>query len=188
MPWGDYGSILLTGMTGHQPRKDGLLQLERTGPFAPPIAHSWPGFVVTDEFRKKLENSGLTGFSFKPVIKKHIVRLEWEKWDKNAPDPEFYPEEGEPENYILELPHSPELAEEMEDFWELCTEERADVERVEDPKAMFGVEIYVLLSTWDGTDFFSARTVGYVYVSEKAKNWLEREASEWLEFEEAYTK
>lgn len=148
-------------------------------------------FVVTDEFKKKLETSGLTGLSFKPVIKKHIVHLEWEKWDKDAPDPEFYPEEGEPENYILELPHSPELADEMGDFWELCTEEVADVDRVEFPDErswMDRLKIYVLLSSWDGTDFFSAKTVGYTYVSEKAKIWLEQQVSEWLEFEQALTK
>ena len=35
--WGDYGSILINGMSRHLPRKDNLIQLERTGPFIPPI-------------------------------------------------------------------------------------------------------------------------------------------------------
>jgi hypothetical protein len=37
-PWGDYGSILQHGMTAHLGRNpEGLAQLERTGPFIPPI-------------------------------------------------------------------------------------------------------------------------------------------------------
>ena len=74
MPWGDYGCILLSGMTSHLERQNGLLQLERTGPFVPPI--SLPGIadiVVTNDFKHLLEGSGLTGFTFQPVIKKHIV-------------------------------------------------------------------------------------------------------------------
>src|SRR5262249_4504338 len=50
-PWGDYCEILVQGMSTHLPRKNGLIQLERTGPFVPPI--SFPGIadvVVTDSF------------------------------------------------------------------------------------------------------------------------------------------
>ena len=39
--------------------------------------------VVTDEFKHAVEKSGLTGVTFKPIIKKRIVLLEWEKWNKN---------------------------------------------------------------------------------------------------------
>ena len=71
MPWGDYGNILLTGMTSHLDREDGRLQLERTGPFVPPIALSGiADIVVTDAFRSALEASGLTGLRFQPVIKR----------------------------------------------------------------------------------------------------------------------
>ena len=130
MPWGDYGCILLSGMTSHLERQNGLLQLERTGPFVPPI--SLPGIadiVVTNDFKHLLEGSGLTGFTFQPVIKKHIVFLEWEKWDKKSEEPLEYPGTGEPEDYILERAHSPELAQQIGDLWELCLEECAEVER-----------------------------------------------------------
>ncbi|MHC9538067.1 MAG: hypothetical protein AB9903_00960 [Vulcanimicrobiota bacterium] len=70
VPWGDYGYILHSGMTSHLGRKNELLQLERTGPFVPPITDSGScDFVMTDDFNKKLESSGLTGFSFLPVKK-----------------------------------------------------------------------------------------------------------------------
>jgi len=55
VPWGDYGSILLTGMTRHLSRKNGLLQLERTAPFVPPIVNSGAGnIVVTNTFKVEL--------------------------------------------------------------------------------------------------------------------------------------
>jgi len=89
MPWGDYGSILASGMSAHLPRKDGLMQLERTGPFIPPI--SLPGIgdiIVTDAFRAELESSGLSGFTFAPVMKARIVELNWEAWaDEDGDQP-----------------------------------------------------------------------------------------------------
>lgn len=111
-PWGDYGRILLSGMTAHQERTpEGLLRLERTGPFVPPV--SMPGLgdlLVTDAFRARLEESPLAGLGFRPVEKTRIVRLEWEHWDQDDFEPEEYPDSGEPEDYILSRPHDPELA------------------------------------------------------------------------------
>src|ERR1035438_5894652 len=46
VPWGDYGSILQHGMTGRLGRVDGLLSLERTGPYMPPITFPGIGDVV----------------------------------------------------------------------------------------------------------------------------------------------
>jgi len=70
--WGDYGDILISGMWVG----DG--ELQRTGPFVPPISFPCTGdIVVTNESRRLLESSGLIGFLFRPVTKEHIVRLEW---------------------------------------------------------------------------------------------------------------
>jgi hypothetical protein len=184
MPWGDYGDILLSGMTSHLERHEGFLQLERTGPFVPPIF--LPGIadiVVTDDFKHLLEGSGLTGFTFQPVIKKHIVVLEWEKWDKESEEPLEYPSTGEPEDYILERAHSPELAQQIGDLWELCLEECAEVAREQIGPQTWDVEIFVVQSSWNERDWFRAKGVGYNYVSENAKLWLERIASEWVRFE-----
>jgi len=97
-PWGDYGEILMRGMTSHLPRtSEGLLQLERTAPFVPPI--TFPGIgdlVVTNDFGQRLDSSGLTGLSFMPVKKARIVKLEWERWDRKAASPVIYPHSGEP--------------------------------------------------------------------------------------------
>ena len=187
-PWGDYGAILLSGMTAHLGREDGLLQLERTAPFVPPIF--MPGIsdiVVTERFKVQIEASGLTGFSFRSVIKKHIVHLEWDKWDKEAPEPPVYPQTGEPEDYILLAPHSPSLADDMEPLWEMVLEQSASVERIQVGPLSWDVSIHLVLSSWDGADLFRAKGVGYNYLSARAKQWLEQQVPEWVGFEEALT-
>lgn len=178
--WGDYGDILLHGMTLRD-EQSGLLKLERTGVFAPPI--SFPGLnnvVVTDSFRAALASSGLTGFSFRPVIKHHIVELQWEKWKSEEPD--FYPESGEPEDYIYENNHSPDLAARMPGFWELVIAETAHVQRTEDPLAQYRVALSLIRESWNGDDFFRVPEVLYTFVSEKAKLWLEIQGDSFVEF------
>ena len=89
--WGDYYDILMHGMSCHLDRDGGIIQLERTGPFVPPI--SLPGIgdiVITAEFRGKLEASGLTGLHFQPVIKKLIVWSDWETWNDEAEENGFW--------------------------------------------------------------------------------------------------
>jgi hypothetical protein len=195
--WGDYGHILISGMTS-LPRKDGLFQLDRTGPFIPPISFPVGVIIVTDEYKERLIKSGLTGLSFQPIIKSRIVHLEWQKWDKTAEDPEEYPSTGEPEDYILERPNSPDLAEKIGKLWELCLGEHADTVTVHRDASEWGMikwsaidhqnDIIIVLSSWDGTDLFKVRGSGYPYVSEKAKCWVEQTIPEWISFEKALTK
>jgi hypothetical protein len=186
IPWGDYGAILLSGMAARLSQENDLLHLERTGPFVPPISvPSISSVVVAESLKAKLETSGLTSFTFQPVIKKHIVHLEWEKWDRETPEPPMYPETGEPEDCILSQPHSPSLANDMEPLWEMVLEQTASAERVQIGPRPWDVNIYLVLSSWNGSDFFRAKGVGYNYISERARQWLEQEVPEWVGFEEA---
>jgi hypothetical protein len=171
--WGDYSKVLVSGMTARLDRQDGMLQLERTGPFVPPI--SLPGLgdvVVTNGLKQRLERSGLSGLGLLPVIKKRIVLLEWEKWDQMAAEPQEYPESGEPEDYILERLHSDEVAQQLGEMWEIKLEEHAQF--------MPGQG----LADWDGTDWFRAAGQLTVYVSEEARKWLEKEVPRWVDFKE----
>jgi hypothetical protein len=187
-PWGDYGAILVSGMTAHLGREDGLLQLERTGPFVPPLFMPGVGdIVVTEQFKAQMEASGLTGFLFRPVIKKHIVHLQWDEWDKKAPEPAVYPQTGEPEDYILLEPHSPSLAYNMESLWEVVLGQSASVERIQVGSHSWDVSIHLVLSSWGGADLFKAKGAGYNYVSARARQWLEKRVPEWVRFEEALT-
>ncbi len=186
--WGDYGGILAHGMA--ERNSDGQLELERTGPFIPPI--SFPGFtiVVTDGFKQKLEHSRLKGLSFRPAVKKRIVHLDWEKWDWKAADPVEYPDSGEPEDYILETPHSSEVAEKLGVLWELAIEQQAEIVRVKTGPRILDEEIWLRLDGWDGRDWFKARGVLHVYVSKEAKSWLEAEPEilQWVRFSQALVK
>jgi len=185
--WGDYFSILMHGMSHHLGRADGLIQLERTGPFVPPI--SFPGIsdvVVTHEFREKLEASDLLGLRFQPVIKKWISESAWHTWDKNAECPLEYPETGEPEDYILQKPHSEKISNQIGNLWELLLNPSARVSRPKIVKS--SEEIVLLTSSWQGEDLFLASGVGYIYASENAKSWLEKNAGGYIEFTESRTK
>lgn len=113
-PWGDYGSILFNGMSAHLGGDDGPIQLERTGPFVPPI--TFPGIgdiIVTEEMKLLMEQAGFKGISFRPVEKAHIADVPWHNWNLTAEDPPFYPAGGEPAAYIFDQPHSPKLANEI---------------------------------------------------------------------------
>jgi len=172
-PWGDYGNILLHGMSAHLGRENGKIQLERTGPFIPPI--SFPGIgdlVITDKLRQRLETSGLSGLKFQPVIKRLIVWCPWDEWDQSASEPAEYPESGEPEDYILGQEHSDEASAWIGQLWELVPEVVATTDRSNG--------IRNVRSSIDDSDFFR---VGYNYVSERARQWLVKEVSKWVRFE-----
>ncbi len=186
-PWSDYYDILLNGLSGHLDREGGRIQLERTGPFVPPI--SFPGIgdiVVTDAFRRKLEASGLAGLRFQPVVKKRIVRSDWHTWDRTVEEPAEYPDDGEPESYILEHPHSASTAEQMGDLWELLLNETARAHRATSVRRR--TDISLLLDTWQGEDLFRAQGVGYAYATTRARDWLTEHAGEYVTFEVASTK
>ena len=175
--WGDYGHILMHGMTSHLNRKNGLLQLERTGPFIPPI--SFPGvgdIVVTSSFMDKLKQSNLSGLTFLPVLKKQIVELACHKWDLKIEEPEIYPESGEPEDYITERPHSEKISNELGNLFELCIEEKAEIDRERD--------FALIQDSIPNIDFFRARSVLHNYVSENAKEWLISNIGDYVTFKE----
>jgi hypothetical protein len=182
--WGDYGSILISGMSRHLPRRDNLIQLERTGPFIPPI--TLPGLedvVATSVLKSELEASGFTRLAFAPVLKARIVEYHWEHWDLTTEKPAEYPETGEPENYILARPHSAPIAEQLGDLWEVILPEDAEVEAIRIGQGVW--EYRVNLSTWQGSHLFRAKGKRHVIATEAARSWLKDRAQEWLGFQEA---
>jgi hypothetical protein len=163
-PWGDYGSILLHGMSSRDTRS-GNLVIERTGPFIPPI--TMPGLsdiVITASARAALESGHFSGAVFKPIIKKRIVHLDWHLWDKTSPDPRKYPAGGEPENYILGRRHSAEAAEALGELWEFHIPETPGLQLAGGA---------VSASLYSGEDICRGSQWGYVYVSVRFKEWLE---------------
>jgi hypothetical protein len=182
-PWGDYGHILTQGMAHRG--ESGILEIERTGPFIPPI--TLPGIgevVVTEALRQALGRSGLKGFAFETVVKRLIVQSEWNTWDQGANRPAEYPESGEPEDYVLGQPHSIDADERMGNLWALELNHDAQTHR-ERRTIQHRHEIKLVTSTWQGQDIFGAQGVGFIYVTESAKDWFERNVPGQLKFEEA---
>lgn len=172
--WGDYSDVLVAGLASRLNRENALLQLERTRSFVPPITiPHLSEIIVTNELKVVLEKAQLSGMTFLPIIKKRIVFLEWEKWDLAADEPEEYPESGEPEDYILQKPHSKQLAQQMGELWEISLEDHAELIP------------YQGISNWDGTDIFRVKGQLTPYASEAAKAFLETVAAHWITFQAA---
>jgi len=170
--WGDYGSILVSGMTARLDRKNRMLQLERTGPYIPPLINSglWD-IIVTDTIKKNLQVSGLIGVSFRPVIKRHIVELNWTTWDLSADEPLVYPDSGEPEDYILAGQHSESVSEQIGNVWELITPRRGTF--IDGKFVDSGLQ----------ADIFKADNKGYILLTDKGRDWIEKNAGDWVTFE-----
>jgi hypothetical protein len=181
--WGDYGAILIAGMSTHLPRVEGRIQLERTGPFIPPITFPLGDVVVTDDFRGRMEALELPGIAFRPVIKARIVEYHWEGWDRSSERVPEVPEGGEPEDYVLSRTHSPEIAESLGDLWELELPEDAEATSVRIGRGVF--EFRVNASTWQGAHLFRPKGKRHAVATEKAKAWLQSIAGEWINYQRA---
>ena len=187
-PWGGYGDMLMHGMAGRTSIDAGeILELQRAGPFVPPISQpGLPGIVVTDDFRKQIEQSSLKGITFRPVQKTRIVNIAWHDGLRDADEPLRYPKEGEPENYILRLPHHRGVAEQIGVLWELAPRQVCYTTR--GPRIVqSNNEITLVTEGWDGSDVFLAEGVLYCYVSGRARDWLLAHVPEYVDFESAVT-
>ena len=93
----------------------------------PPITFPvWsPVVIVSDRFRSEMSKSGVGRFRFRHVVKDHIVKLQWEEWNR-ASSPLKYPK-GEPEEY-LSARNSAKAAEALGELWELVLRVGATVD------------------------------------------------------------
>ena len=173
-PWGDYGDMLIHGMA--ERTEDGSLELERSGPFVPPISQPSGLVVVTAEFLEALQNSGLTGFESSPVIKKRVPKIDWLAWEPYGSEEFKYPAGNEPENYILRRKHSEEAARGLGELFELRFKPGIRVSR--------DGGYHLVRESWNGSDFFvPADHFIRTCVSQAAHDWLVENATEWVHFQ-----
>lgn len=184
--WGDYGDILLRGMAIR--RSEGaVLDLERNGPFIPPVSFPYPrveahgAIVVSDAFRREIEAAGFPDVRFREVRKKLIVRLDWHEWDLQAEKPREYPEDGGPESYVFDQPHDPIAAEQMGPVWEMVgPREELRLFRAEDQHGGF-LDHFELHE--GGPLVHPIATTGFdLVVNDAGRDWLEARAGEWVRF------
>ena len=190
--WGDYGNVLIHGFAGGLDGQEGILEIERTGPFVPPITLPMPGsqnLVITDEFRKELESGDLGQLRFRPVIKARIVDIPWQDWNLDAEEPQEGPETGEPDDY-LDRPHSPEIAEAIGDLWQIILNDGAEVD-IDIKRAPWDYDVRVHVDTWNGEPLFFGKHPKadsdrgrWIIVTDRGKRWLEEKAGKWVRFQE----
>ncbi len=188
--WGDYGSILARGLGTKRDMKTGHLLLERAGPFAPPMMfthESCVGFIVlvTQSFREKLEAASFGEMTFRPTIKKHIVSVAWETWDRQARLPSVLPNSGEPEEYVLGQEHSEQAAAEMEEIWEFSAPVLpCEIQKRERLRAFY-YRWFVTAPKGEHKGLFRPPGSGHVlFVDESGRRWFEREGAGWIDFDE----
>jgi hypothetical protein len=183
-PWGDYGRILVHGMSAHLPRLDGSIQLERTGPFLPPITFPASDVIVSTPMRAAILDAGLTGATFRPVTKARIASLDWEAWDRASKEPPFMPSSRAPEDYVLAVQHDPGAALALGSVWEVVAPAVGTGERELVGRRPRQYRTTISIPDDLAADLFRVGGLRQLFVSRAAREWLERHAGEWVSFED----
>ena len=180
--WGDYWRILIAGMTAHLPRRGDRLQLERTGPFVPPMVTSGMDDLIIVERMKATMQLCQGVIGFRPVHKSRIVRLDWVLWQLDGDCPELLRFQ-EPEDVVLQGEHDHQLADEIGEIYEVLLDSDGIIECDFDDGGN-PLNTFLDLPT-RRLDLFSARTVGGFAVpigTEQFVRGLSDECKRWLEF------
>lgn len=174
-PWGDCGDILRSGLVAPR-RKRGssaaelVLQIERTGPFIPPITFPFDAIVVTEATKERMEVNTFVGLQFARARYSKVVRLNWHKWDVRAPEPQHYPASGEPEDYIVKAKNCDRTTASMPPIWVFNVPSTPDLQVL--GSSTFRLELA------PAADIF--RECSIHWVSERMKVWLEANLGEWI--------
>lgn len=191
MPWGSYGEMLWQGIYCYDKDTDSHMVF-RTGAFCPSIYRSqydrdYPVLVVKEEVLQHIVGLNLTGFVFKPISKEKIVKLDWENWDLQAPEPLVYPSGGmDAEEYITRRKHNENVAEQIGNLYALipqkdgllCSEqERRDGLLIE--QSLSGLDVFI--------DRLHCYFCSEIYISERLKDILSKLYSDILLFQEVTT-
>ena len=188
MPWGSYGEMLWQGIYSYDKDTNSHMVF-RTGVFCPSIYRSQynresPVLIVKENALQYIIDANLTGFVLQPVNKEKIVKLDWENWDLQSPEPLIYPSGSmDAEEYITRRKHNETVAEQIGNLFALipqkdgllyCEQERSSDQLVE--KSLSGLDIFSERIFYD----FCYE----IYISEKAKDVLFKHYSDLLIFQE----
>lgn len=191
MPWGSYGEMLWQGIYCYDKDTNSHMVF-RTGAFCPSIYRSQynresPVLIVKEDVLQYITEANLTGFVPQLVNKEKIVKLDWENWDLQSPEPFIYPSgDMDAEEYVTRRKHNEAVAAQIGNLFALipqkdglvyCGQERSSGKIVE--QSLSGLDIFIdrLFS-----DFCSE-----IYVSERAKDILSEFYSDLLIFQEVPT-
>ena len=111
------------------------------------------------------------------------VELHWESWDLKAEDPPYFPDSGEPEDYILGQPDSPSASAALGELWEVIV---PDAARILHPKPVADSyeDLLLDLSTWNGADLFKSDGYATILFSERGREWFSEHWGAYVKFQE----
>lgn len=174
-PWGDWGAALVQGMIAWDEDTD-VDSIKRAGPYTPAAYIRSGSLVLTQPVKEALEKSGLKGVGrYEHLEKTHIVHIDWLHWDTSKPITEYLDLEGEPTWIIDSLPHDPELAARMPEYWQAFVVGKLNL--LKDPQhdpADLGQYLKVLKAD-EQADLFKGDVYRGYFLSERAKEWLEQQ-------------
>jgi len=174
-PWGDWGAALVQGMIAWDEDTD-VDSIKRAGPYTPAAYIRSGSLVLTQPVKEALEKSGLKGVGrYEHLEKTHIVHIDWLHWDTSKPITEYLDLEGGPTSIIDSLPHDPELAARMPEYWQAFVVGKLNL--LKDPQhdpADLGQYLKVLKAD-EQADFFKGDVYRGYFLSERAKEWLEQQ-------------
>ncbi|MBI3968523.1 MAG: hypothetical protein HY329_23045 [Chloroflexi bacterium] len=181
MPWGEYGDIMMHGTTSPQGRRRDAVPPERAGSFIPPISFVGDGVIVTGELRRQLEESGLTGAAFRPLSPARLAQVAAERQPGPVSQSPGSAGAGA-EAGTSPLSSDSDPSGQVSDLWEIDLAEHASgVSEHIGPNA-WDFETSIVEATWDGTDWFRVASANTIFVSRRAREWLERVAGDWVSF------
>lgn len=184
-PWGDWGSILWTGMTSWNAR-EGKYEISRVGPFSPDIYIGDNGLVFSEAAMIVYSSSGLRGVSdFLLMRKKKVVNIDWKTWDRTVNISSHIDDLFEPEDLIALGENDPELIDMMSDYYLAIVDEKVDVDI---NRAAKKISDRYFIKMMPECDLFTGSNFKGFFVSENARAWFDKHYPEHFDFHEVYIK
>lgn len=185
MPWGDWGDILWSGMLSWDASTDHFL-IDRIGPYTPHLYLTDNGMVCTHSTKENYKRSKLKGLSInEKITKRKIVNIDWSTWDRSLDISHHIDIPSEPENIIINGNHDPQLLQRMPNYWfaEITNHINIIIDKTTKEKS----RRYRIKGLYNPhVDFFTGVEYRGVFVSDRAKSWLDKNFPEHFEYYEIH--
>lgn len=188
--WGHFGEYLIGGRTTRTHLSPAPMDLERFGPFVPPLYTTHIRVLVCDSLRRAIERERPFKVEFRSTHYERLLPLPWHEWDLNAEQPPLIPSHRDPEYYYFDIMDTmsdeqreaacAELARTMERSWELILPViPCDVTWNQQEGKHF---VRLQHQQYKGI-FYPSKAEVWPLAAQDAKDWLEAHVGPWAHFE-----
>jgi len=188
--WGLFGEYLISGRTTRCHLSPAPMDLERFGPFVPPLYTTHARILVSEATRHAIEQDKPFKVEFRRTHYERVLPLNWHEWDLTADQPQWIPSDRDAENYYFDIMDqmtdderhrvSTQLAKEMEPSWELILPViPCDLNWLGSADE-FVVDLFD--RDYNGL-FYPSQHELYPLSDDSAREWLEANVAPWVHFE-----